>query len=332
MPLLYILVHYLVDMLSHHSTSATIRDATSTSMVHFKPPAGPWYDMINDLNMENWKLDNHERATIKDLQIRLRGANFSFSNSANKSRLLQLLSRSERGLLAFDACSNEELQLFCRDRHINIEGKKTRNNLIRHLEQADEAAAFDRFLDLPAELRNRVYIYHLDTFEQTTHRPRPPPITELCRQIRQETLLLYYHSLRLALKFTQVNHHLARPYLISTRPIHVDDRTDRIRKSLPERRLCQVQKLRISLCLIGQGLKVETSWDVDFLAGSPRAVICASTRWIRSHNVPSGVLDLKDQFQSPMQQMMDSIATRGDDVKLRRSNVEALQAMFAADS
>jgi hypothetical protein len=84
---------------------------------------------------------------------------------------------------------------------IRIERRRSRRNMIQHLEQADETAAFDRFLDLPPELRNRIYSYHLESSGRTT-RLHPPPITMVFRQLHQETVLLYYHTCTVCITFS----------------------------------------------------------------------------------------------------------------------------------
>ena len=55
-----------------------------------------------------------------------------------------------------------------------------------------------RFLDLPAELRNRIYRLTLLETQKIVisdhHKAKEPGLLSACRQIRQETLTLYYHE------------------------------------------------------------------------------------------------------------------------------------------
>ena len=114
------------------------------------------------------------------------------------------MSRSERGLLAYDACTTDELETFCKDRAIRTEGQKARSGLINLLEQADESLIFVLFSDVPPELRNRIYSYNLDA-SCPTNRPHPPPITQVCRQLRQESLELYFLTCTVDITFNSAD-------------------------------------------------------------------------------------------------------------------------------
>ncbi|KAI5359876.1 hypothetical protein Slin15195_G117360 [Septoria linicola] len=53
---------------------------------------------------------------------------------------------------------------------------------------------FHRFLDLPPELRNRIYETYFAEFKTPLYAPSQPPITKVSRQLRAETLAMFYGS------------------------------------------------------------------------------------------------------------------------------------------
>lgn len=65
-------------------------------------------------------------------------------------------------------------------------------NIIQILQDGDEQATF-RFLDLPPELRVQVYNFYFRSFEHLTE-PVQPPISKVCRLLRQEALPVFYKA------------------------------------------------------------------------------------------------------------------------------------------
>ncbi|TKA25879.1 hypothetical protein B0A50_05634 [Salinomyces thailandicus] len=67
----------------------------------------------------------------------------------------------------------------------------------------DKSARFPRFLDLPPELRNRIYHFALAPDPSTALvRPAPPALSATSRQVRQETLPIFYGDNCFVLQFT----------------------------------------------------------------------------------------------------------------------------------
>ena len=62
------------------------------------------------------------------------------------------------------------------------------------MEQADNDATFDRFPDLPSELRQQIFKHYFDSFDhsQILEAGGQPPITLASRHTRLEALPLYY--------------------------------------------------------------------------------------------------------------------------------------------
>lgn len=91
-----------------------------------------------------------------------------------------------------------ELRDLCQKRNIPSTSTTTKPQLISALEKADEDRTFLRFMDLPPELRTRIY----DFYFEPLHRVRwdvapytipPPPITIVSKQLRLESHPLFYN-------------------------------------------------------------------------------------------------------------------------------------------
>ncbi|KAF2480270.1 hypothetical protein BDY17DRAFT_327235 [Neohortaea acidophila] len=127
------------------------------------------------------------------------------------------LRRRDLQLADYDNCLNDELATFIRDRLIPIfpatpqepirEKKKPcvfRRRAIEALEDADHALSFHRFLDLPPELRNRVYELHFEDFPRALKLPAKPPIACTSHFVQQEALPVLYANHEIILPFKMV--------------------------------------------------------------------------------------------------------------------------------
>ncbi|KAK4635432.1 hypothetical protein CLAFUW4_01843 [Fulvia fulva] len=156
-----------------------------------------------------WKLTNNGRCSSKDLRRSLQNAGYTFRNNEDRERLLDLQSRADRELLSYQDCDTRDLKKFHKQRGIKtlVRGKDTKGKYIAALEEADDNAAFGHFTDLPAELRLLIYEYHIGAHEDEaaetngTHPRVPPPITEVSRLIRHESLPIFYERHRLRICF-----------------------------------------------------------------------------------------------------------------------------------
>jgi hypothetical protein len=151
-----------------------------------------------------WKLDSggdHPRYFLLEM---LKDRRYT-CKSRTKVLIQKHFVRCQRGLLSYEGLPIRELKLFIKQRGIPITaGKKpTLSSLKAQLEQADDDLTFDRFCDLPPELRQKIFQQYFDSFGQYVdstgcHRfGRPvcagqPPITMTSKQTRQEALPLFY--------------------------------------------------------------------------------------------------------------------------------------------
>lgn len=114
------------------------------------------------------------------------------------SDLLQsAVRRSEQGHMSCHNCSNDELRRLVQARKIGLWPfglKLSRRELVDVLQSEDQEPKFHRFLELPPELRNRIYEYHFASFHQPICAPSQPPITTVSSLLRKETFQLFYHG------------------------------------------------------------------------------------------------------------------------------------------
>ncbi|PPJ60619.1 hypothetical protein CBER1_03623 [Cercospora berteroae] len=137
----------------------------------------------------------------------------SYKKTSSIDRLYELFYRVQRGLLVFDKYSFTELERICVQKHYRLPDGlpqrkvAARKELAQYLEAHDTHNTFDRFLDLPAELRVMIYKFHLHDLEATAENPEhlwaQPPITKVNKLIRTETLDLFHNTCDFTFKFRQ---------------------------------------------------------------------------------------------------------------------------------
>lgn len=143
-----------------------------------------------------WKLRDYSWLSQSFLKKHLDERGYAHTPSAGKARLLHLASRQQRGLLAYDGCNIQELITFSLQRRLDtsdLPRNPTKLQLRRVLEQADEEDTFDRFTDLPAELRHYIYTLHFQPFP-IMYGPEQPPIARTSTLIRKEALSTLYKT------------------------------------------------------------------------------------------------------------------------------------------
>lgn len=130
--------------------------------------------------------------------------------NARKEKLVPFMQRIDRCLPCYHICANDELERFCRDRRICIfpqakkqTGKKKRQAMIDVLFEADKGLSFNRFLDLPPELRNEVYELSMTSYPEELNTPTHPPLARTCKLVRNEVLPMFYHSHRFQLIYSR---------------------------------------------------------------------------------------------------------------------------------
>ena len=163
---------------------------------------------------EYWKISRWCDMSCYDLKQELKQHQYKIPSSANKARLIEVMSRCQRGLMLYDGCQPKELSTFCTNRGIEIRSKlkPKKRQLIATIEDADDQRVFHRFMDLPPELRVQIYTSYfssLGTVEQPIH----PPITRVAHLVRKESLPLFYAVTRFTVGWVRhipSRHHVAK--------------------------------------------------------------------------------------------------------------------------
>lgn len=138
-----------------------------------------------------WRLPTHSRATAIDLRDFLLGKGYDVKKSDPKYKLIELRQRVHCGRVCYDSCSLVELTNFARDRGVDLRGATAKKAIIVALNRADNAQTFDGFMQLPPELRNRIYDYYLLHFAPHQTLPTMPPLARTCKQLKLEVYPLF---------------------------------------------------------------------------------------------------------------------------------------------
>lgn len=164
-------------------------------MPTFGCPHLKWWCARNRGRRSYWKLPCKKHTTIRDaLEIMRSGYS---SKLAKKERAMELLHRHERDLLNYYHCSKAELQSFAASRGLQKAQPlpSGKSDLVDLLEQADDDASFTKLLDLPPELRVRIYELHFEALP-SIHTPVQPPLVQASKLIREESLPVFYQTCR----------------------------------------------------------------------------------------------------------------------------------------
>lgn len=193
-----------------------------------------------------WKLESNRHHGTAALRARLRHLNYKFQSSANKDRLIQLLSRHGRGLLSYDAYRVDELRTFCQERGLlsASSSRPQKVQMILRLETADEMATFERFMNLPPELRVLTYTIYFKSLPALSQ-PVQPPISKVSTLIRKESLPTFFKTCNFVFDVTCTT---ARPFQLHSSPPSFFSRTD-------DERLKQIRHLTIDISIIGEEIR-----------------------------------------------------------------------------
>ena len=187
---------------------------------------------------EYWKLDSGNRLRSRGLRENLAEGNFAVLKSVNNTRLRALYVRFQRGLLSFEGMPSHELRFYAAQRGLTVAPTATPNSVKAQLEQADENATFDRFTDLPPEIRQLIFQYYMDS-TLANRKPKSiyqPPLTMTSRMIRRETLPLFFDCWEPELSSIGSEMSVTAPYKLRPSPT-----TARFLQSTPIHRLARLK-------------------------------------------------------------------------------------------
>lgn len=207
--------------------------------------------------------------------------------------------RKERGLLNYENCTIAELETFVERRRIApptedsyhvrdlpsainlrpthdrqlrsqtrdekieaLRAKAKKAAYIKVLHDADDTAVFDRFFQLPPEVRKIVYEKHYDDFPYL-FLPHQPPLTLASTLLRAEALPSFYEQTTFALRFNvftrahRNSDNLVRPTRVCLYDT-ADDPDLLTSINLPENFLSRVSRIR--LCLLHRHTHRPNTW------------------------------------------------------------------------
>jgi hypothetical protein len=276
-----------------------------------------------------WKLGESRDLSVQVLKERLKFKAYYFTNKATKARLLHLLSRGERGLFIYEKYAVAELKRFCANRQIRLPEVERKANLIGHLEREDENGTFTRLLDLPPELRNRIYTLHFEGFEPML-RPIPPPIACVSRQMRQETLLLFYQTSTPIIAFYNAENPSQNQGLriSKTIRIHPDRPTWTLFRTTPQDYLANIRKFQLTTVVCTPTSWFETSWNVDLGNGSKQVRLMDGKPKCHVMDLPDGHKEAQVKLEKRLKAELKSIMARDGHNKLRRNDLEKFSKLF----
>lgn len=281
-----------------------------------------------------WKLGRPSDNTTAQIKQFFKDKGFHFKESASKTRLLTLYSRFERELLSYEACTTAELKAFCLQRKILLTGNLKKGVLVLRLEEEDEDATFSQFLDLPPELRNRVYSIHFESFANLAL-PTTPPITRVSQQLRQETLLLFYQSCTAIVNISGATSdtlprvyprfHFGRPNTLRYKGDAAA--TGALFSGLAEPYLGNLRTLCLRGTVTTATAWVEASWDFDLASG----VISARVTRFEADpedDLMDGLPAAREEHGVRIKTELETIVAREGKIKLRRDDLELFRRVL----
>ena len=238
--------------------------------------------------------------------------------------------------MSYDGCKIIELRQFCTQRCLAVDSKIGKQDLIQRVEVEDKQATFIRLLDLPAELRNRIYTLHVEEFGDL-EMPLPPPITEVSCQLRHETLSLFHQSCRLfvdVFKRVYLNWNPTIPMstMMSDIRLPFSRNTKKFFLSAPEERVGNIRKVLLQgVVYVGKN-SIVTEWYVDFTAGGEQVHIHTGEVIYRGEEKTQGYAAAREKVEARMRTVLEAIASRKGWKKLQKEDLETLRLMFKADA
>lgn len=230
-------------------------------MVQIKPQVGPHGTVIraNIHHNSDWKLGSYGSWKSSRYGTVILPTQYSPPNTDQQAI------RDERGLLRYESCSLDELLRFMKDRHIPelyTGDHLTKAIAVIVLGRADEEAQYTLFLDLPAELRLRIYEIHLqDVASNVSASVHQPPVTLVSRSLRSESLPVFYAGTCLKVASAFRRDSLFRPSAT------VLQKSDTTRLShIYNKYLKHIKRVHFQVKVLESGKAFEWMIDVNILA------------------------------------------------------------------
>jgi len=135
---------------------------------------------------EYWQLENYIDTNANGLKRLLAPKGYAVDGSMTKPELVLLKQRDDCNLINYDKCTEIELRQFATARHIRLGQANDRKAIVKLLIARDHFGTFKKFQHLPAELRNRIYVFYISGMPEVLTRPSLPPLAQTCKLLRDE--------------------------------------------------------------------------------------------------------------------------------------------------
>lgn len=157
--------------------------------------------------------DIWQSETVERMTSELRKAGYTIPRSYRKLKITALFKRKQLDHFCYENCSVKELKKFAIDRQLLPSGVKrpSKFKLAKVLLAGDAEPTFNRFLDLPPELRTWIYYRYMDDFMaldtdarmqiEPLQDPSQPPLARLSTVLRAEVLPIFYAEGTFEIKF-----------------------------------------------------------------------------------------------------------------------------------
>jgi hypothetical protein len=276
--------------------------------------------------VDYWMLDGPDLYTTKTLRGKLQAKNFTVLRSNTTGRLRTHHVRCQRGLLSYEGLPLCELQLYAAQRGLPppLGEKATVKILKAQLEQADDNNTFERFSDLPPELRQMIYTHYFKSCNESHSRlcdKYQPPLTLASRNVRREALPLFYECSQFGLNAYAINESAFKPITNDQRLTDVlSPFSAALMKGMSAVNLAYIRSLHINFLDCEMHLKLDTCDQKDPITiGTPYRVNLKTD----SRSDPA-LRERKECTLSDLRTIAKEIAAREGPLKLRESDLERL--------
>ena len=171
------------------------------------------------------------------------------------------MSQYDRGMMPYYCCTAKELKQLCIQRNLptTTSGRATKAQLTDILENADDQATFQHFMDPPPELRVRTYTIYFNNLPPL-EQPAQPPISKVSRLVRQESLPLFYSSCTFMLNVDKAEADADENFDITFYGTTFNEIKGEFFRNISEEHLRMIEKLGIEASFVGSLLDTKMAW------------------------------------------------------------------------
>lgn len=265
-----------------------------------------------------WKLDSGfhwQKRGLREKLSKNKPSGFKIG-CGNTARLRTLYVRHQRGLLSFEGLPLQELRQFATLRCITVDPNAAATVVKAQLEKADNEATFDRFADLPPEVRHIILQYHFEFLRSSTWalRKYQPPITMVSHMIRHESLPLFYD-------------YCGRLEIVSDGPITVPYKlnpslaTAKFLQSTPAHLLARIKSLQLTFTNLDFRAAIDLSNQHD-----PVGIVSTYGRY-HSWEMTEATRARQQHIPLALRALATSIAARPGPLRLQLTDIEDMGEM-----